>query len=1579
MLRFALHVARTLAHRRNAMGVLGLVGLFLLGLGTAPDARAQVKGAQIDKEELRQEHSPAEVRAKARQSQPELSVLDANNLPMWLRRNGQFDFVDPFTGGNGSFPKGATPKTTFAQGLLWGGQVSDGTDRETIRVNGSTYGTGLAPGGLNSDGTPEDAANQERFHVWRVHRDYTDPTVLREAAAYVDGVAPSAVSQSRLQEVRDQYEYDWNNWPAGDGAPYEECNGQAGYQPADPAAVASGTSCANLNGDIPGRPDAEQTIWIVTNDIGSRSSEDASLGSYGSPAIGMEVQFTLWSYERPAADPLGNANFIQGRLIYKGLPDASSDARIDSMFVSWWADPDIGSNFNDFAGVDTSRSLGFAYNGTASDAAFDAEGLPPAAAGWDVLQAPSTAGEEEKLNAFPVFASGGEIVGPRRGVYDGSLQWYNLMRGFKPRPAYPDGDPFVNPLTGEETKFVYPGDPVSGNGWVDGNPGPGDRRIANSAGPFTMQRGDTVDVVVGKMAAVGQDRLGSLTKLRSYDDVVEYATDAPVSTPTDLSAQAPDTNSVELNWAGIEDSDLDQYEIYRSTEPIAGRLTDLSPIATVNASTTSYTDEAKMLEAFQTYHYRVRAVNGSSEESIFSNEATATPAPLPAPEGLTAFVSNANEVEVSWEPVQDDSLDEYRVYRDTASIDGAPADLAPLATVDSANTTYVEEPDSAGTYYYRVTAAGASGDESTFSNEGEAAAGPVPPPTGLTIGVSDGGVVDLNWPTVDDTDVSGYRIYRGFEPIERPGDREALAEADASATNYVDEPDRGANYYYAVTAVGPDGGESFAARGVAPVPLQIDQSDLAVVADYENGQRDTSASGGTTIQGTGLEAPSSNGAFALEVDASGSGAVTFDRRANLPDSDRLSFLLQPDPSTNFTLTLTFVEEANGSEASYDVTIPVDSGKTWRRYEVPFSDVGSSFDPVASRSGGNGPFLRLQASANKDVTYLIDELEFGTKTRALVNLEDFERPQLTTEDFGFSFSDTDAVANPSDGFTTRSFPGGLAAYDHRFLTLDASETHVLSFRAKANTSGSLSFYIETVNGEGGFTSQSGSEVEVSESWQKFEVPLTDLGDDVSVLREAGLQRVIFQGASVSEFTLDDVKILRPEGEFVAAEDSAYVDTNGKTSFSGTGLTIDFTGISGEGEVTVRQYIDAPSNPTGLDEESVITRHTVESGNGLEIGADTKVQFDAGEFGISNPDNVVVYKRSTPGQGVFNGLETTYDREAGELVASVESFGEFALAPASDSVTVWAGDTDNDGTVDQEDVLPLGMYWDQSGPARAETGCTWGGDSAAPWSPEAATYADANGDGTVDQEDVLCLGLNWGETRSTSSAPVIAEKSQTGEAAGRLKLRRAEQSGSTVWVELYAREVESLMGVAAELTFDSEAVSVESVEPGARMGESALLQSNTDEANGTLGLGVSRKGIASKSGGGPVARVKLRSETDQPEIGLREGRGSTAEGATVSLKTSEGGLETLPEKVTLEPPAPNPVQDRTTIEYALPEAQKVRLTMYDVLGREVAVLVHEKQKAGRKQVRVDASEWSSGTYFYRLEAGDAMKTDRLTVVR
>ncbi|RKY98987.1 MAG: hypothetical protein DRQ13_02990, partial [Ignavibacteriae bacterium] len=70
-------------------------------------------------------------------------------------------------------------------------------------------------------------------------------------------------------------------------------------------------------------------------------------------------------------------------------------------------------------------------------------------------------------------------------------------------------------------------------------------------------------------------------------------------------------------------------------------------------------------------------------------------------------------------------------------------------------------------------------------------------------------------------------------------------------------------------------------------------------------------------------------------------------------------------------------------------------------------------------------------------------------------------------------------------------------------------------------------------------------------------------------------------------------------------------------------------------------------------------------------------------------------------------------------------------------------------------------------------------------------------------------------------------------------------------------------------------------------------------------------------------------------------------------------------------PNPFNPNTTISFIIPqgvrqETQDVTLVVYDVLGNEIATLVNEEKLAGEYEVNFDATEFTSGVYFYRIEA-------------
>jgi hypothetical protein len=89
--------------------------------------------------------------------------------------------------------------------------------------------------------------------------------------------------------------------------------------------------------------------------------------------------------------------------------------------------------------------------------------------------------------------------------------------------------------------------------------------------------------------------------------------------------------------------------------------------------------------------------------------------------------------------------------------------------------------------------------------------------------------------------------------------------------------------------------------------------------------------------------------------------------------------------------------------------------------------------------------------------------------------------------------------------------------------------------------------------------------------------------------------------------------------------------------------------------------------------------------------------------------------------------------------------------------------------------------------------------------------------------------------------------------------------------------------------------------------------------------------------------------------------------------------VPRVYSLEQNYPNPFNPSTVISYRLPASSHVTLKVYDISGRDVAVLVDAERAAGRYTVTWNASDIPSGAYFYRLTSGGFVETKKMLLVR
>jgi hypothetical protein len=91
------------------------------------------------------------------------------------------------------------------------------------------------------------------------------------------------------------------------------------------------------------------------------------------------------------------------------------------------------------------------------------------------------------------------------------------------------------------------------------------------------------------------------------------------------------------------------------------------------------------------------------------------------------------------------------------------------------------------------------------------------------------------------------------------------------------------------------------------------------------------------------------------------------------------------------------------------------------------------------------------------------------------------------------------------------------------------------------------------------------------------------------------------------------------------------------------------------------------------------------------------------------------------------------------------------------------------------------------------------------------------------------------------------------------------------------------------------------------------------------------------------------------------------------------EHLPIVSALHQNHPNPFNPSTTITYDLPASTELRLSIFDMLGCEVSVLVNGRGEAGIHEVTFDGSNLASGVYLYRLQAGDFVQTKRFVLLK
>lgn len=393
--------------------------------------------------------------------------LAVNEIKMWIGKDGYGSFY----GAPGGFlwPGGeeAVLSAICADGIVFSGMI-DGE----LKANGNLHQTGTQPGVILSPGIADDK-NKSKYCVWKLKRNW-------------ENLPPGP--------DRERYEWIYNNWPFEIGAPFIDNDGNGIYTP--------GIDEPDYIGD--------EILYYVVNDL------DPELTRLGSTPIGIEFQVSTFGFDR--TDDSKDVAYKKYLILNK------SGENIQDMYLSYWADVDMGDAWDDCVGVDSSLNLGYCYNFDEDDMVY---GSPPPSVGHRIVQGPIVQGTPQDSGLFKGkwvhgiknLNTSAIVLNTNSSPYrdpGNVVEMHNYQTGLNF-----NGEQFVNPHTQVATKFPLGGDPVTGTGWYWGTGWPGglqngtDIRYLVTCGPFNMAPGDTQEVVVAIVIDMGSNRLNSIEKMKN--------------------------------------------------------------------------------------------------------------------------------------------------------------------------------------------------------------------------------------------------------------------------------------------------------------------------------------------------------------------------------------------------------------------------------------------------------------------------------------------------------------------------------------------------------------------------------------------------------------------------------------------------------------------------------------------------------------------------------------------------------------------------------------------------------------------------------------------------------------------------------------------------------------------------------------------------------------------------------------------------------------------------------------------------------------------------------------------------------
>ncbi len=384
-------------------------------------------------------------------------------------------------------------------------------------------------------------------------------------------------------------------------------------------------------------------------------------------------------------------------------------------------------------------------------------------------------------------------------------------------------------------------------------------------------------------------------------------------------------------------------------------------------------------------------------------------------------------------------------------------------------------------------------------------------------------------------------------------------------------------------------------------------------------------------------------------------------------------------------------------------------------------------------------------------------------------------------------------------------------------------------------------------------------------------------------------------------------------------------------------------------------------------------------GVDSGSTFLWSFgDKETSGLKNPNHLY------PGIGAYN---------ASLKLTNISGCADSASQKLIISPCVWPGDANDDKKVDMNDFLAIGVAFGTKGHPRPSASISWTGQPSPDWDSVFSSgvnykHADCNGDSIVNYSDTVAISKNYGKTHPKSNVlnqgsitdPPFLIKSTTDTIYAGDTLKAVFSSGSAT------NKVQNIYGLLFSLglnplIFDLNNASIE-IDPsflGTRNIDLMGMKIN-DISTGLLDVGFTRTSHTNASGFGSFATLYVPVKSMLPQkkskaaIGIYNNvqisyRGKNvpfyfSSDSFVVLQNKSGIENIIPDQLSDLNIFPNPFQNSTEIQYSISRISRVQIGLYDMTGKQIAIISNETQIPGTYRSEINAVKYHLITGIYQL---------------